>query len=146
MYDRLRRLVLEDEDFGGFFRFLGVGFEVEGPDSGEVSRDAEPPIPAAARKSSTRSSSPASLIIRHPSVTKYLAISGRRKICQVSIGILPQKKKKKKLPTSFPSWRDSVAYQFDLFQMHIHCQYVLSDSLKRLSFWDPLLIPSLLSD
>jgi len=66
VYDRLRRFVFAVEDFGGFLRFFGVGFGREGDDAGEASRDAEPStsIPAAARKSPRRSSSPPSLILQ----------------------------------------------------------------------------------
>src|SRR5271154_3070331 len=66
VYDRLRRFVFAVEDFGGFLRFFGVGFGREGDDAGEASRDPEPStsIPAAARKSPRRSSSPPSLILQ----------------------------------------------------------------------------------
>jgi len=62
-YEALRRLVLVAEDFAGFFLFLGVGLEGAGDSAGDPSREGEPPMPAAARKSSTRSSSPPSLML-----------------------------------------------------------------------------------
>jgi hypothetical protein len=61
-YDFLRQFVFNVKGFRWFFRFLRVYFEDEGDDAGDSWCDVVLPIPAAARKSSTRPSSPASLI------------------------------------------------------------------------------------
>jgi hypothetical protein len=57
LYDRFRRFVFVDEDFGGFFLFLGEGFAICGDDAGDASREGDAAMPAAARKSPIRSSS-----------------------------------------------------------------------------------------
>lgn len=91
MYDRFRRLVFEVEDLGGFFLFFGAGFvEVNGAESGEPSREAEPPKPAASRKLSTRSSSPASLITAD--YTRHSLSPKVRKSCRSELkssGMIP---------------------------------------------------------
>ena len=61
-YDRFRRLVLEVEDFGGFFRFLAEGFAVEGEGEGDPPPEGDAPTPAAASNSPRRASSSRSAI------------------------------------------------------------------------------------
>jgi hypothetical protein len=71
-------LVFDDDDLGGFFLFFGAGFEeVDRGDSGEPTCDPDPPRPAASRKLSTRSSSPASLITKDTSDCKNWLVAGR---------------------------------------------------------------------
>jgi len=60
LYDRFWRLDLDVEGLDTLLRFFGLDF---GGDAGASASESASPNPAAAKKSSTRSSSPASLIV-----------------------------------------------------------------------------------